>query len=213
MSKCYGLTEAVWTELPEDKRISWKYFARLIGVLGAFFVTRTGNVYFDAVLGLSTALFLMIVIETQRTYSRLKPSFRKRNIRIAIALGSWGVAVLGIAIFSQAALATTASLVSSDVLPALNRSASSLTHIVTLLALLLAIPAAVVHAFRQLNVMALVYKIPRDGLKRLLIHKQPKATTFGLFAYMELSALLVCLAYASSVAEVSNVFLYAVRLM
>ncbi len=214
MRKCLGLTESVWTTLPEDKRISWKYFARVVAIVGAFLVTKTGNAYFDTMLSMITALFFMIVIETQRSYSKLRPSFRKRNIRIAIALGSWGVTILGVAIFSQAFALAAATVLSSDVFFAFNHSASALkqaVQAVTLLVFLIALLVAVVHTFRQLNVEELVYKLPRDGLKQLLVHKQPKATSFELFACMELSVLVACLMYASSVAEVANVFLRLVR--
>ena len=149
----------------------------------------------------------MIVIETQRSYSRLRPSFRKLNIRIAIGLGSWGIALLGVAIFSHAAIAAGATVLATDVLPVLRRSSNVLTQSVTLLAFLIALSVAVVRTFRKLNVKELVCNLPRNGLKQLLVHKKPKATSFVLFAYMELSALLVCLVYASSVAEVAKIFL------
>ena len=57
MKKCLGLTEFVWATLGEEKRIAWKYFARVVALVGAFFVAKTGNIYFDTALGAMTALF------------------------------------------------------------------------------------------------------------------------------------------------------------
>jgi hypothetical protein len=205
--KCFGLTEYIWTNLSEEKRLSWKIFSRGVAFLCAFFVAKTGNIYFDGLLGAINLTFLVIVIETQRTYSRLRPTYRKPQIRIAIGLGSWAVTVLGAAYFSQAALGATASVLSKEVLPAMNRGSNELIQIIILLAFLIALPAALFRVYRQLNLRELVYDLPRKGLKHLLVHKREKATSFAMFAYFELTALLVCLMYTSSVVEMANVFM------
>jgi len=152
-----------------------------------------------------TAIFLVIVIETQRSYSRLSPKFRKRSVRVAISLGSWGVTVVGVAIFSEAGLVSATTVLSNEVLPLLNRSSNPLAQVIIVGAFLVAVPVALIRSFRQLRFEELIYTLPRNGLKQLLIFKQPKATSFPLFAYMELSATLVCLVYASSVAEIAKV--------
>lgn len=207
MRRCVGLTEFVWASLPEERKILWKYFFRCVSIAGAFFVTKTENIYFDLFLGFFTAAFLIIVIETQRSYSRLSPNFRKKNIRIAIFLGSWGVATLGFAFFLQAAFTATITVFYSDVLPAFYRSQNELTPIVTFLVFLVAAPIACIRIFRQLNFKEFIYTNPRNGLKKLLIYKNPKATSFFMFAYMELFTLIVCLIYSSSVAVITKVFL------
>jgi hypothetical protein len=147
----------------------------------------------------------MIIIETQRSYSRLSPKFRKRSVRVAISLGSWGVTVLGIAIFSQVGLVSAATVLSNEVLPSLNRSSAPLAQVIIAGTFLVAVPIALIRSFRQLRFEELIYTLPRNGLIQLLIFKQPKATSFPLLAYMELSALLVCLVYASSVAATAKV--------
>lgn len=205
MSKCQGITESCWSSLCEDHRVSWKYFSRIVAVIGAFFVTKTGNPYIDWPLVALTAIFLVIVIETQRSYSRLSPTFRKRSVRVAISLGSWCVTVLGIAVFSQVGLISAATALSNEVLPSLNRSTNSLAQVIMGGTFLIAVPIALIRSFRQLRVEELIYTLPRNGLRQLLVFKQPKAVSFPAFAYMELSALLVCLVYASSVAEIAKI--------
>lgn len=205
MRKCQGITEPCWSSLSEDQRVSWKYFSRIVAVVGAFFVTKTGSPYVDWPLVALTAIFLVIVIETQRSYSRLSPKFRKRSVRIAIFLGSWGITILGVAMFSQVGLVSAATVLSNEVLPSLHKSTDPLVQAIMVGGFLVAVPIALIRSFRQLHFEELIYTLPRNGLKRLLVFKQPKATSFPVFAYMELSTLLVCLVYASSVAEIAKV--------
>lgn len=212
MRKCLGITEPYWSSLSEEHRTSWKYFSRFVALIGALFVTKTGNGYIDWTIGAFTAAFLVLVIETQRSYSKLKPLYRKRCIRIVISLGSWGVAVFGAAIFAHASIASAATVFSSDVMPALNSGSDSLVKVLTFAIFLVAFPVAVLRSFRQLRFEELIYHLPRNGLKQLLVFKQPKAMSFPMFAYMELAALLVCLVYASSVADLVKTTMSIVRL-
>jgi len=205
MRKCLGITEACWSALSEDRRVSWKYFSRIVAIIGAFFITKTENSYIDWSLTTLTAIFLVIVIETQRSYSRLSPKFRKRSVRVAISLGSWGITVLGIAMFLQAGLLSAVTVLSNEIIPSLNRSSNPMTQIIILGSFIVALPIALIRTFRELRIKELIYTLPRNGLKQLLVFKQPQATSFPLFAYMELSTLLVCLVYASSVAEIAKV--------
>lgn len=201
MRKCLGVTEPCWSSLSEEHRTSWKYFSRSIALIGALFVTKTGNIYIDWTIAAFTAVFLMIVIETQRSYSKLKPLYRKRCIRIAISLGSWGIAVFGAAIFAHASIAAAATVFASEVIPALSSNTAPHVKILMFGMFCVALPVAVLRSIRQLRFEELIYHLPRHGLKQLLVFKKPKATTFPMFAHMELSALVVCLVYASSVAD------------
>lgn len=207
MTRCLGLTELVWASLPEDNRLAWRYFSRFVAFVGVFFVTKTGNLYFDLTLGAFTTAFLVISIETQRSYSRLSSKVRKRSARVAITIGSWGIVTIGLAIFLQAGISAAATVFSSDIVPMLGGSQSVATKILLLSSFMVAVPMAMVRVFRQLRLWELCYQLPRAGLKRLLIHKEPKAISFSQFAYMELSALIICLVYASSAAEMANVFI------
>lgn len=206
MRRSAGLTEAVWASLSEDQRLSWKYFSRAVAAIGAFFVVKTGNVYFDWALAIATTTFLVIAVETQRSYSKLRPLLRKRSIRVAMALGRWGVALLGIAMFMHAGLAASAQVFSSDVGPHLSSARSALSQVVLLIAFVVAVPVAMIRVFRQLHVAELIFHLPRQGLKQLLVHKKPKVATFPQFAHLELSTLIACLVYASAVASIYNVF-------
>ena len=207
MQKSQGITENCWSSLTEDKRIAWKYFSRLVAIVASFFVTKTGNAYFDWAVFAITAIFFLIVIETQRSYSKITPQFRKQSIRVAIFLGSWSVAVFGIAIFAQVALVAVVGVLSTEVTPILNQNSNAGVKLVVWSSFLVAMYISIIRTFRELRFEELIYDLPRNGLKHLLIYKQPKATTFALFAFMELSTLLVCLFYSSSVAEIAKVII------
>lgn len=212
MRKCLGVTEPCWSSLSEEHRTSWKYFSRSVALVGAWFVTKTGVPYIDWTIAAITATFLMLVIETQRSYSKLKPLYRKRCIRIAIFLGSWSLAVFGAAVFAHASIAAAATVFSSDVMPTLNSNSDPLVKVLTFGVFLVAFPVAVLRSLRELRIEEVIYHLPRSGLKMLLIFKQPKATSFPMFAHMELSALAVCLVYASSVADLVSTIMSVGRL-
>jgi hypothetical protein len=88
MSKCQGITEPCWVSLTEDQRIKWKYFSRLVALIGALFVTKTGNAYFDWLLMAITSIFFIAVIESQRSYSRLTTQAQHQICHRSWLLGS-----------------------------------------------------------------------------------------------------------------------------
>lgn len=207
MKKCLGITESIWANLSEDQRFTWKFASRFAAAIGAYFVVKTGIDWFDWTLGTITGLFLLNFIESQRSYSKQTPVRRKRKVRVAIFLGSWGIAIFGIAYFPQVALSATAPIFSREVLPALKQSTSVYFQLVVMVSFTAALFVAIFRTFRNLQVEELIYHLPRRGLKKLLVMRQHKATDFWQFALIELLALAVCLVYASSVAEIVQIYL------
>ncbi len=202
-----GVTEPVWSSLSEDRKFIWKCFCRAVVIVGIFFVYKTGNVYFDWTLGLFTAAFMLLVVETQRAYSKFSPLYRKRATRIAFVLGSWGVSVLGAAYFLQAGLMSAAAVFVKDVAPLMGAKVHPFTQGVMLLCFVVAIPVACFRVFRQLQVKALVYDLPRELLKKLLVQRQPASTSFLAFAHIELGVLFACLIYSSAVGVIAKQFM------
>lgn len=213
MNKSYGATQFAWESLKEDQRLSWKIFSRGVAILASFFVTKTGNTYFDWTLTIITAFFLLTIIETQRAYTKLSPRYRKLFIRIAITLGSWGIAILGAAWFSQASLVAMAKTFSNSVMPQISHSTNISAQIFISMACLLTLPIATIRAYRQMNVEKVIYHLPKNGLKQLFIYKKFKATSFTIFACFELSTLLICFIYACSVANVGRVLIDIVTII
>jgi hypothetical protein len=205
MNRSHGVTELCWSSLTEDQRLLWKYFSRGLAIAGAFFVSKTGSYIFDWFLLAITTVFMMLVIETQRTYTRLSPSLRKRSVRVAIGLGSWSIVALGAAIFVQAGFIAVASVLVADVLPLLQSNTNPIASLIIVCTFGCAAIAALFITFRQLRIEELIYHLPRHGLKELLIRKRFRATSFPMFAVIELWALFICMAYASSIANIAKI--------
>lgn len=215
MKKCQGITELFWSTLSEDQRLAWKFASRatglLMALLMALLVAKTGNIFVDWGLTAVTALFLMIAIETQRSYSKLSPRLRKANIRILMFLGSWGIAFAGIAYFSQAAFLASIKVFADEVVPALGRHRHILFTYILLIIFASCVPIAVIRTVRQLKIEQLIYHMPREGLKDIFIRRHFKADSFATFACIELGILMVCTLYISVVVTLAKSFLLIVR--
>lgn len=207
MKRCQGITEAFWSAMSEDHRLAWKYASRIIGLIAALLVAKTGNVYVDGILTAVTAIFLMIAIETQRSYSKLGPRLRKASIRVLIFLGSWGIAFVGIAYFSQAAVIASARIVVDEMFSVLGQDQPALLSYICFALFVIAVPVAVNRVLRQLSIEQLIYHVPRQALKNLFIRRPQKAASFPMFACIELALLIVCLMYVSVVAALVKSFL------
>lgn len=214
MKKCYGITEPFWSSLSEDHRLVWKYVSRSIGLVAALLmallVLKTGNIFIDWALTAATTVFLMIAVETQRSYSKLSPRMRKANIRLLIFLGSWGIAFIGIAYFSQAAFVASARVLAQDVLPAVGRSRHAIFSLGFLAISIACVPIAVIRVIRQLSIEELIYHLPQRGLKDFFIRRPYKATSFAMFAYTELMFMMICLVYTSAMVTLIKSFLFLV---
>lgn len=207
MRRCLGITEPFWTTLSEDQRIIWKFSSRAIGIALALLVVKTGRPYLDWCIATVTAIFFMIAIETQRSYSKLNPRLRKACIRVIIFMGTWGIAVLGIAYFSQAVLLACAQVFANEISPNIGPDGSRPSAYILVLAFLFAMPVAIIRVFRQLRITELIYHLPRQGLKNLFMHRLHKATSFSTFAHAELVLMLICLMYASVVAAMTDAWM------
>lgn len=207
MAKCFGVTEPYWEKLSEDDRLYWRITSRAVGIVGAFFVNKSGNHYLDWTLTALTAAFYLFFVDTQRSYSKLSPVLRKRCIRIAITLGSHGPAALGIALYVQIALASVGQVFATEIAPGVMTSNYMASKIFVVTAFLIATPVAIIRVFRQLQLEQLIYHVPRQVLKRILVHKSMSATSFETFAHIELSVLGACLIYASIFSELASIFI------
>jgi hypothetical protein len=196
-SKTLGITESYWTNLNEDKKLKWKIFSRLITMIAALAVTKSGIVILDWCIAVIATFLSIFLIETQRTYTRYSIEFRKTLIRISIALGSWCAVFLGIIYFSQIAILAMASTFSSMPDITTNTKYPELTLSVYLTVFFFASIYGILKVFRDLKIEELIYHIPRSQLKKFLIQRKFKAENFYSFAYFELSVIAIALLYSS----------------
>jgi len=205
--KLTGITENYWNELHEDKRLFWKLLTRTLGLFSGIIVTKTGITSIDWILGSFATLFPMLVIESQRSYKKFSPKLRKSIVRLCIFLGSWSIALLGIAFFTQIGFVVVVGQLGSVHLPRIEGLSSEFIDF-TYLTFFVVMPSiAVLKTFRETEFEKLIYHLPNDGLRKLLIYRPFDANNLFLFAYFELVVMGVCYMYSSTVAATTTAFI------
>jgi len=211
MGRCVGITEECWASLSEDTKQNWRYFSAALRFIGANLVSRTGNPYVDIPLGALAVIAIALVIDPQRSYSRLSPTFRKRNVRITVALGVSSIAILGTFFFLQACLFSGVTVWTQHISPALRPEKHQLILVLNILAFTLAVPVAAAKVFRDLQLAEVLYRLPRRGLIKMFVHKELQAQSFAQFALIEATVLWACLVYVSTAADIAKTVLDIVR--
>lgn len=199
LNRRLGITEAYWTGLSEDKKFKWKIFTRIITLITALTVTKSGILFLDWSVAATTTILSVLLIDTQRTYTRYSIKFRKILVRISIVLGAWCAVFLGVIYFSQVAIFAIASTLSSS--PSINSDTKhqELKLVIYISVFFFGSLYGVLKSFRDLNIEELIYHVPRRQLKRLLIQRKFKANNFFSFAYFELGVIATTLVYSSGV--------------
>lgn len=188
-----GITEKFWKDLDQDKQFYWKGISKAIAIVVSFFVTKTGIYIVDGFLMLFTTVLPMLIVEDQRTHTRLSVKLSKRLVRICVNLASYGAMIIGMLHFSHA------------VLGAFSKTYQSLNHegVIGVLARVLAViatPIAARNVFKKLGYWELVYTLPRQRLTKLLAGRRYKVRFDFEFYEFELMVLLVCFAFADMIA-------------
>ncbi|AMZ70454.1 MULTISPECIES: hypothetical protein [Pseudomonas] len=65
---------------------------------------------------------------------------------------------------------------------------------------------AMVRVFKELGFWELIYHLPHRQLKKLLVYKVFKADCFALFAWFEITVILVGFLYVNTAAEIFKLF-------
>jgi len=210
--KKLGITESYWANLSEDQKIKWKLLSRTLTFLGALAVTKTGIYYIDWIIAACTAAFSFLLIESQRSYTRYSVGMRKRLTRISIALGAACILFVGIIYFSQAAIFSLASTFTSMPPPSTDGRYHELKSALYLLIFFCAGTFAVIKVFRQLNVMGLIYHLPRQQMIKLLVHKEFELEGLPGFACFELGVILATICYSGVAASLLSGVLAIIRI-
>lgn len=164
-----GITEEYWAGLSEDKRLLWKGFCAVFTFFGAFFVVKTGVVYFDFLMALIASLFRWLVIESQRSRSRYSDKMRKMIARFTVSLGVWSVFLVGMLYFMNSVIFAIASTASTTNFPMLEARYGVGAKVGILVAVFLVGIYAAFRVFRDLNLMEAFYALPRELLIRLIV--------------------------------------------
>ncbi|SFI31524.1 hypothetical protein SAMN05216602_0666 [Pseudomonas argentinensis] len=197
MSRLKGVTENYWNTLHEDKKFRWRFFSRVVMLLATFSVSKIGVWYLDLLLSLLVSSAINFIIDSQRSYTKHSPVFRKNITRILVFLGSWSVTVVGVFFFAfiaiQALVSTFSEMTSSRI-----DSGSESRELIFMVTIFLMMLIGVLKVFRDLKFEELIHVVPKQQLKRLLVYKEFRADSFPFFAYFEIAVVAVACIYLNA---------------
>ncbi|WP_047336491.1 hypothetical protein [Pseudomonas protegens] len=197
-----GITEEFWSKgVTDDAKMMWRVGSRGVTFLAALLLPKTGFKVVDIAVGVLTMLIPLLVIETQRAYSKFSPGFLAWVIRISVFASGVAMASLGLVVYFGVVM----PLVSAVGMLFFQQSASLQVQghrgmeqvgfwwmaAVTGFAVMY----AVVKNFRETKVFEIVYHLPRNGVRRLMQERPLRASDWPMFVWFELCVLIVSFLY------------------
>lgn len=197
-----GITEEFWSKgVTDDAKMMWRVGSRGVTFLAALLLPKTGFKVVDIAVGVLTMLIPLLVIETQRAYSKFSPGFLAWVIRISVFASGVAMASLGLVVYFGVVM----PLVSAVGMLFFQQSASLQVQghrgmeqvgfwwmaAVTGFAVMY----AVVKNFRETKVFEIVYHLPRNGVRQLMQERPLRASDWPMFVWFELCVLIVSFLY------------------
>lgn len=197
-----GITEEFWSKgVTDDAKMMWRVGSRGVTFLAALLLPKTGFKTVDIGVGVLTMLIPLLVIETQRAYSKFSPGFLAWVIRISVFASGVAMASLGLVVYFGVVM----PLVSAVGMLFFQQSASLQVQghrgmeqvgfwwmaAVTGFAVMY----AVVKNFRETKVFEIVYHLPRNGVRQLMQERPLRASDWPMFVWFELCVLIVSFLY------------------
>jgi hypothetical protein len=201
-----GITEEYWGLMSEDRKLGWELLTRMLAIVLALFVTKTGVTAIDWAIGAFTGFTPLIILRSQRSFRKYSESVRKRLLGAVVFLGSSGTIVLGLLYFGIALLSGVFQTYATEVAPLRHRP-DPIAANVMLGMLLIAAPIAGVKVWRNLKLGELIFALPKRLLKRLVLQRKYVTDNFFTFAHFELSVQILGFIYASACAGIIKVYL------
>ena len=188
-----GVTEQYWQSLSQDRQFYWKIISRIIAIVVSLCVAKIGILGLDIALMAFTAGLPMLIVENQRSYTRLSVKLSKRLVRICVNLASFGIMSIGMLYFSHAVLNAF-----SQTYQSINRD--GFTGAVMVLMVITAVPIAARRVFKGTQYWHAIYTVPRQQLTKLLVGRRYKVQTQFEFYEFELAVLLACFLFVHMIA-------------
>ncbi|MBN3844231.1 hypothetical protein [Burkholderia sp. Ac-20349] len=201
-----GITEEYWGLMSEDRKLGWELLTRMLAIVLALFVTKTGVTAIDWAIGAFTGFTPLIILRSQRSFRKYSESVRKRLLGAVVFLGSSGPIVLGLLYFGIALLSGVFQTYATEVAPLRHRPDPIVANVM-LGMLLIAAPIAGVKVWRNLKLGELIFALPKRLLKRLVLQRKYVTDNFFTFAHFELSVQILGFIYASACAGIIKVYL------
>lgn len=197
MAHYTGVTETFWSNFAEDSKLKWKIFIRAAALLLMVSIIKTGNIYFDTAVALFIGLLSLLVIESQRSYGKYSSKLRKLGIKLSITLGTLSIALLGITLYSQIGIIVGLTVFNSMYSEILSTSSSVIEQFIFVGIFIFATLKATLDRFRESEIEELIFKLPNNALRNLLIRQKFKSKNFISFAIFEFGVILLGYFYAS----------------
>ncbi|MGC5700910.1 hypothetical protein J4P02_11990 [Pseudomonas sp. NFXW11] len=213
-----GITEEFWSKsVSDDAKMMWRVGSRGVTFLAALLLPKTGFKAVDIGVGVLTMLIPLLVIETQRAYSKFSPGFLAWVIRISVFASGVAMASLGLVIYFGIVI----PLVSAVGIPFFQQSVSyqpqgqNAVERVAFWWIAGATGFAVVYAvfknFRETQVFEIVYHLPRNGVRQLMQQRPMRASNWPMFVWFELCVLIVSFLYTSMASQAALLVVDGVR--
>ncbi|MGE8354097.1 MAG: hypothetical protein ACN6P5_26555 [Pseudomonas protegens] len=203
-----GITEAFWSKgVTDDGKMLWRVGSRGMTFLAALLLPRTGFKGVDIAVGVLTMLIPLLVIETQRAYSKFSPDFLAWVIRACVFASGIAMSCLGLLIYFGIVLPLVSGIgmyffQQGTSLNGHQQNAVELVGFwwmagVTVVALMF----AVVSNFRETKIFEIVYHLPRSKVEELMVGRPLRASNWPMFVWFELSVLVVSCLYTFMAAQ------------
>lgn len=200
-----GITEIVWKDrLKEETRQKWGLTFAVLTAVAAFFIKQTPYLPLNCVIKVYLVVNAYLLIQPQRTYSRLERSFQRKYARASFLCATIGVSVLVSAFFIAPVLAMAASMVKAAPNPFMKTGAVAVYQWFVLLTMGAALFTAAYRAYHGMNVRDFVVKVPRLFFYSIIFRRTFAARTFLELAFIEISVIAYNWAFASIAASVTK---------
>ncbi|QEN50992.1 hypothetical protein CLA18_14315 [Pseudomonas protegens] len=197
-----GITEEFWSKgVTDDAKMMWRVGSRGVTFLAALLLPKTGFKVVDIAVGVLTMLIPLLVIETQRAYSKFSPGFLAWVIRISVFASGVAMASLGLVVYFGVVMPLVSAVgmhffQQSASLQSQGQSGVELIGFWWMAAVTgFAVVYAVFKNFRETKVFEIVYHLPRNGVRQLMQERPLRASNWPMFVWFELCVLIASFFY------------------
>ncbi|WP_242553925.1 hypothetical protein [Pseudomonas protegens] len=197
-----GITEEFWSKaVTDDAKMMWRVGSRGVTFLAALLLPKTGFKVVDIAVGVLTMLIPLLVIETQRAYSKFSPGFLAWVVRISVFASGVAMASLGLVIYAWAVgpVVSVVGLAFFQQTVSLGGYGNKGVEFVVFWCIAIVTAMGVIHAvikqFRELKIFELVYHLPRNRMEWLMQGRPLRASDWPMFVCFELCVLITSFLY------------------
>ncbi|WP_025128094.1 hypothetical protein [Pseudomonas sp. PH1b] len=192
-----GITEVFWSKtVSDDAKMMWRVGSRGATFLMALLLPKTGFKAVDIAVGVLTMLIPLLVIETQRAYSKFSPGFLAWVIRISVFASGVAMASLGLVIYFGVVMPVVSAVgvhffQQSTRYHGQGQSAVELFGFWWMAAVTgFAVLYALLKNFRETKIFEIVYHLPRNAVRQLMQDRPLRADNWPMFVWFELCVLI-----------------------